>query len=160
MRAELKRMDVETAKRDLANHTLAQFGYDFAKLIYLSSLRDFSTGEYYHHGLAHCFSESAASAALAAAHEEVFYELTSAPLESFVAQIERFIRSSPKDSEQILNAWEKLETYRVTVPSDCDELTTGLFRSNVKVAMLLLKSPNSVRPQKPQPALPRRSLGQ
>ena len=153
-------MDVMSAKNDLNNRTLAQFGYDFAKLIYLSSLRDFSTGKYYHHGLAHCFSESAASGALAAAHEEVFYDLTSAPLESFVAQIERFIRSSPNDSEQILNAWEKLEAYRVTVPSDCDELATGLFRSNVRVAMLLLKSPNSVRPQNSQPALPRRLLDQ
>jgi hypothetical protein len=153
-------MDVEAAKKDLNIRTLTQFGYDFAKLVYLSSLRDFSTGEYYHHGLAHSFSESAASAALAAAHEEVFCDLTSAPLESFVAQVERFIRSSPKDSEQILNAWEKLEVYRVTVPSDCDELTTGLFRSNVKVAMLLLKSLNSVRPQKSQPALPRRLLDQ
>lgn len=160
MRTEIKRMDVEAAKKDLNIRTLAQFGYDFAKLVYLSSLRDFSTGEYYHHGLAHSFSESAASAALAAAHEEVFYDLTSAPLESFVAQVERFIRSSPKDSEQILNAWEKLEAYRVTVPSDSDELTTGLFRSNVKVAMLLLKSLNSVRTQKSQPALPRRLLGQ
>src|ERR1700719_636977 len=151
MRTELRRMDVESAQKDLNNRTLAQFGYDFAKLVYLSSLRDFSTGEYYHHGLAHSFSESAASAALAAAHEQVFYDLTSAPLESFVAQIERFIRSSPNDTEQILNAWEKLEAYRVTVPSNCDELTTGLFRSNVKVAMLLLKSPDSVRSQHSPP---------
>jgi hypothetical protein len=160
MRTELKRMDVEAAKEDLNNRTLAQFGYDFARLIYLSSLRDFSTGEYYHHGLAHSFSESVASAALAASHEQVFYDLTSEPLESFVAQIDRFIRSSPKDSEQILDAWEKLEAYRVTVPSDCGELTKGLFRSNVKVAMLLLKSLNSVRAPKSQPALPRRLLGQ
>lgn len=152
-------MDVEAAKKDLDNRTLAQFGYDFAKLIYLSSLRDFSTGEYHHHGLAHSFSESAANTALAAAHKEVFYDLTSAPLEFFVAQIDRFIRSSPKDSEQILNTWEKLEAYRVTVPSDCDELTVGLFRSNVKVAMLLLKFLNSVRPQTSQLALPRPSLG-
>jgi len=153
-------MDVEAAKKDLDNRTLAQFGYDFAKLIYLSSLRDFSTGEYYHDGLAHSFSDSAASAALAASHEQVFCDLTSAPLESFVAQIERFIRSSARDSEQILNAWEKLEAYRVTVPSNCDELSIGLFRSNVKIAMLLLKFLSSVRPQKSQPALPRRLLAQ
>jgi len=151
-------MDVEAAKKDLDNRTLAQFGYDFAKLVYLSSLRDFSTGEYYHHGLAHSFSEPAASAALTASHQQVFYDLISAPLESFVAQIERFIRSSPKDCEQILKAWEKLEAYRVTVPSDCDELTTGLFRANVKIAMLLLKSLGSVRPQKSRPASPRRLL--
>lgn len=153
-------MDVEAAKQDLKNRTLAQFGYDFAKLIYLSSLRDFSTGEYHHDGLAHSFSESAASAALTTSHQQVFYDLTSAPLESFVAQIERFIRSASKDCDQILSAWERLEAYRVTVPSDCDEVTMALFRSNVKIAMALLKSPRSVQEGKFRPASPRPLLGQ
>jgi hypothetical protein len=70
MESKLKRMDVEAAKEDLKNRTLAKLGCDFARLIYLSSLRDFSTGEYYHHGLAQSFSEAAATAAMTACHEE------------------------------------------------------------------------------------------
>jgi hypothetical protein len=160
MHGQFKRVDVEAAKQDLQNRTLAQFGYDFARLIYLSSLRDFSTGEYHHHGLAHSFSEPAASAALTISHQQVFYDLTAAPLESLVAQVERFIRSSSKDCEQILSAWERLEAYRVTVPSDCDELTVALFRSNVKIAMALLKAPRSTQEEKHRPASPRLLLDQ
>jgi hypothetical protein len=160
MKTRLKRMDVEAAEQDLKSRTLAQFDYDFARLIYLSSLRDFSTGRYHHHGLAQSFSESAASAALTISHQQVFYDLTSAPLESLVAQIERFIRSSFEDCEEILRTWEKLEVYRVTVPCDCDELTAALFRSNVKIAMALLKSPRSIQEEKHPPASPRLLLGQ
>jgi hypothetical protein len=160
MNTRLKRMDVEAARQDLKSRTLAQFDYDFARLIYLSSLRDFSTGKYHHHGLAHSFSESAASAALTISHQQVFYDLTSAPLESLVAQIGRFIRSSFEDCEEILRAWEKLEVYRVTVPCDCDELTAALFRSNVKIAMALLKSPRSIQEGKHPPASPHLLLGQ
>src|SRR5579864_8914744 len=135
MQTELKRMDVEAAKKDLDNRTLAQFGYDFAKLVYLSSLRDFSTGEYYHHGLAHSFSETAAGGALIACHQDLFYSLALSPLESFIAQIDRFIRSTPKDYELVLSAWENLKAYNVTVPSVCDQITAELFRSNIKIAM-------------------------
>lgn len=140
MEGRLKRLDVEAAKEDLKNRTLATFGYDFARLIYLSSLRDFSTGEYSHHGLARSFSESAADAAMEACHKELFYSLALISLESFVAQLDRFIRSTPKDYQRALNAWETLEAYNVTVPSVCDSITAGLFRSNIKVGMALLKS--------------------
>jgi hypothetical protein len=153
-------MDIEAAKEDLKNRTLAQLSYDFARLLYLSSLRDFSTGEYHHHGLATSFSESAASGALTACHQELFYSLVMLPLEAFVAQIDRFIRSTHKDYQSALSAWEKLQAYNTTVPSVCDQMTADLFKSNIKVAMALLKSSRSVQEEKSQAASPRPLLGQ
>lgn len=159
MDARFKLLDVEAAKKDLDVRTLAPMGYDFARIVYLSSLRDFSTGDYHHDGLARSFSESASRAALIAAHQEAFYHLTLGSIDSFVAQIERFIRSSPKDYASSLHAWETLEGYRVTVPSDCDALACALFRSNIKIAITLLKFRHSIPLQKPQPASPLLSLG-
>src|SRR5260370_200395 len=100
MQSQFKRLEVEAAKKDLENRTLLPIGYDFARIVYLSSLRDFSTGEYYHAGLARSFSESAARAALIAAHQEAFYKLAVAPLEGFTPQVDVFIPSSPNHSAE------------------------------------------------------------
>jgi hypothetical protein len=153
-------LDVEATKQDLRLRTLEPIGYDFGRLIYLSSLRDFNTGEYYHQGLARSFSEQAASAALASCHEEVFYRLALSPLESVLTQVELFIRSSRCDLEKTVNAWETLEAYRVMIPSVCDRLVAELFRSNVKVAMEVLKSRGGIRAEKQPAALQRRLPGQ
>src|SRR5713101_3781598 len=104
------------------------------------------------HGLARSFSGSAASAALAACHREIFYHFTLSPLEMFVTQIERFVRSSAHDLNKTVTAWETLEAYRVAIPSACDQLTAALFRSNVKVAIALLKSRQSNRSEKARSA--------
>jgi hypothetical protein len=138
--SSLKWMDVEAAKEDLKNRTLRNFGYDFARLMYLSSLRDFSTGEYYHHGLAQSFSESAATAAMIACHEELFYALTLGPLDSFIAQLDRLIISTRKDYQRTLKAWETLGAYKVAVPSSCDPIVVRLYKSNVRIAMMFLKA--------------------
>ena len=143
--------DVEATKQDLILRTLEPIGYDFGRLVYLSSLRDFNTGEYYHQGLAHSFSEQAASAALAGCHQEVFYRLALSPLESVLAQVELFIRSSRCDLDKTVNAWQTLEAYRVMIPSVCDRLVAELFRSNIKVTMEVLKSRGAIRAEK-QPA--------
>jgi hypothetical protein len=80
--------------------------------------------------------------------------LAFAPLSCLIEQLERFIRASPKDYERSLQAWETLEGYRVTVPSECDQLTSALFRSNVKVGITFLKSRRSIHQKNPQSALP------
>jgi hypothetical protein len=160
MESRLKRVDVETAKEDLKNRSLAKLSHDFARLIYVASLRDFSTGEYYHQGLAQSFSESAASAAIAACHEELFYCLALGPLDTFVAQLDRLISSTHRDYNRTLEAWETLGAYKLAIPSGCDETTARLFRSNVKVAMAFLKSRHYGRQERSQSALPRPLLGQ
>src|SRR5882672_4709657 len=115
----VKRIDLKAAKEDLNTKTLGPIGYDFGRLVYLSSLRDFSSGEYHHHGLARSFSNSVADLALSECHRDVFYQLTHSPLELFVSEVERFVRSSGRDFDRTFRAWETLEAYRVTIPSSC-----------------------------------------
>jgi hypothetical protein len=154
----IKRMDVEAAREDLNRRTLTHLGYDFARLVYLCSLRDFSTGTYHHHGLANSFSEFAAAEAIASWHEEVFLRLTLGPFDSLVAQIDRFVRSSAKDYQATVATWQTLETYHVLVPSHAQPGASEFFRSNVKIAMQILKT--STRRPLSVPSLPRTSQDQ
>lgn len=139
-------MDVEAAREDLNRRTLERLGYDFARLVYLCSLRDFSTGAYHHNGLENSFSQMAAKAAMSSLHEEVFLRLALGPLDRLVAQIDRFVRSSAADYQATVTTWQTLETYHILVPSGADPHLSELFRSSVKIAMQLLKTPR--RPPK------------
>ncbi len=159
MQPQLIRMDVELAKEDLQKRTLAPIGYDFGRLLYLASMRDYSTGEYHHHGLALSFSELAAREALVACHVELFFHLATCPLRLLVPQVERFMRSAGQDLQKTVNSWESLEVYRLAVPCRCDRLTAALFMSNVKIAMAFLKSRRPVQQVTAQSALPRLSPG-
>ena len=160
MRAKFTRMDVEAAKEDIRNHTLALIKNDFGRLIYLASTRDYNTGKYYHDGLAFQFSEPTAERALAACHLEVFERLLESPLEDFVGQLDGYLRSAYPDPSQTVDVWEKLQAYRATIPLHCGPLAVGLFVSHVKIALTILKSHHPVGPQDPQFASPHRLVGQ
>src|SRR5260370_19262676 len=160
MRTKFTRMDVEAAKEDIRNHTLALIKNDFGRLIYLACTRDYNTGKYYHDGLAFQFSEPTAEKALAACHHEVLEHLLESPLEDFIGQLEDYMRSGYPDPRQTADVWEKLQAYRATIPLRCGPLAAELFVSHVKVALTILKSPQPTGPQDRQFASPHRLLGQ
>lgn len=159
MSGKVVRMDARTAMEDLRIRTLDPIGYDFGRLLCLASLRDYSTGEYEHHGLAESFSEPASRKALAACHKELFSRLATCPLKLFVPQVERFVRSASPDLQKIVEFWETLEVYRLLMPCGCDRITAALFMSNVKIAMALLKSHHPTQEEKATSSSPRLSPG-
>jgi hypothetical protein len=152
MRDRLKRMDVEAARNDFRIRTLASLDGNFARLIYLASLRNLNTGEFCHQGLANTFSPSVAASALNACHREVFESLAVCPLKSLVEELERYLQGPSGNAETTLVAWETHEPYRVIVPSPCDETKVSLFLANVKTALAMLKSRHSPALEKPEAA--------
>jgi hypothetical protein len=140
MGAHIKRVEVEEAIQDIQNRTLAGISGDVGRLICLASTRDYNTGRYYHEGLASNFSEEVAGAALAACHLEIFTQLALSSLEDLVRQLESYVLSSGGRPAEVIEAWEKLEPYRVTIPMECDPLYAEVFFSNVKIALAILRS--------------------
>ena len=140
MSPEPHNVEIEPAVRDLRDRTLAKLPGDFSRLVYLASSRDYNTGQYHHDGLSFLFSENVASKALAACHREVFDRLVYASLEDLIEELDNYISSTDERPEVFLKSWKHLGSYRVTIPSECDELAAEVFLSNVKVALAILET--------------------
>jgi len=132
-------MAVEDGLQDLRNRTLAKLDGDFARLIYLASTRDYSTGRYAHDGLSFRFTESVAERVLAEAHREVFASLAFSPLKILITQLEQYIRSGCARPEELLASWHRLEPFRILAPEHDDPITVKLFVSNIRVALAIVK---------------------
>ena len=136
---QLTSMAVEDGLQDLRNRTLAKLDGDFARLIYLASTRDYSTGRYAHDGLSFRFTESVAERVLAEAHREVFASLAFSPLKILITQLEQYIRSGCARPEELLASWHRLEPFRILAPEHDDPITVKLFVSNIRVALAIVK---------------------
>lgn len=140
MGLEQRNVDIEPAITDLRNRTLSRLPGDFSRLVYLASSRDCNTGQYYHDGLAFHFSQGVASKAMALCHREVFDRLVYTSLEELIEELCTYIASTDERPENFLKTWKHLESYRVTIPSECDQLEADVFVSNVKMALAILQA--------------------
>ncbi|PWU04418.1 MAG: hypothetical protein C5B51_16880 [Terriglobia bacterium] len=126
---------LEAAIQDLENRTLANLSGELTKLVYLSSTRDYNTGEYQHAGLAQRHGDRAAREALAQCHQTAFRELLYTSLPSLVSQLAAYIDSIGADRDQVLKSWRQLQAYRVLIPSSCDSLSADFFITNIRIAL-------------------------
>ena len=136
----VKNVEIEPAVRDLRNRTLARLPGDVSRLVYLASSRDLNSGRYSHDGIAFHFSENVASKAMAACHAEIFDRLVYASLEELIEELCNYISSTDERPEDFLRSWKHLGSYRVLIPSECDELEAEVFLSNVKIALEILQT--------------------
>ena len=143
MQGELKHENVEAARVDLETRTLKKIQGDVARLIYLASMRDYSTGEYHHEGLASLFGESVARRAISSCHWEVFRRLLLCSVKELVEELQIYIRSNGFSPDEFFRVWEKLQPYTVTVPLDCTPLANRFFALNIRAALAVLHSRHS-----------------
>jgi hypothetical protein len=138
MRGEAKRSDVEAACDDLRAKSLEGIPNDFARLLYLASTRDYNTGKYFHEGLARHFGPEVASLALASCHKEVFSRLVGSPVRELVKELEAYIAYARVSPLELVRAWDRLESYQVTIPMECGPVTARFFCSNVMAALAVV----------------------
>lgn len=137
---------MEAAIQDLHDRTLANLPEVLTRLIYLSSTRDYNTGEYQHAGLADRYGPDTAQKALARSHQAAFENLLYTDLADLVRQLAAYIESIGAERDQVLDAWRGLQAYRVLIPNACDDLSAELFTSNIKIALEALRAEPAVAP--------------
>jgi hypothetical protein len=127
------------AVEDLEQRTLCSFSNDMAKLVYLSSTRDYLTGRYYHDGLAFRFTGAIAEIAVGFCHQVLFERMVTAPLGELVRELEVFLRSQAAKPGEVLDTWKELQPFRMLVPQTSNPISKEFFFSNVRVALAALE---------------------
>lgn len=139
MSATAKPVPVQQAYDDLVRRSLAGLPCELSRLIYLASTREYNTGSYHHEGLAFRFTPEVARKALEIAHRQVFYTLSAYSLEQLVDELDAYMRSSRLGGEELLRTWERLEPYRVAIPTEVNSMVARLFISNLRLAVAIVK---------------------
>ena len=151
--------DELNAYEDFSSRTLAKIPTAIERLICIASTRDYNSGVYHHDGLASRFSASATAKALQFAHIEAFHAVSAMPLRELSDEIQQYMKSSREEPAAFLNAWQKLEPYRVAIPMEVDPTIAELFVSNVKIALAILRLHLLRQTDHPSGALQLPSLG-
>jgi hypothetical protein len=149
MSASVKLVPVQDAYDDLLRRTLSRIPCNLGRLIYLASTRDYNSGRYHHEGLAARFHEDAARKALEVAHRQVFHLLAAYSLEELVSELDVYLKSSHESPEEVVRTWQKLEPYRIAVPTEVNLTVARLFMSNLRLALAILRFRQEPRPSRP-----------
>ena len=125
---------------DFTLTTLSGIPSLFARLTYLSSLRDLSSGKYEHAGLAAIYSDEAIQQALELCHEQVFERILETPLSAQEADLRMCLESMEEGLYPAATHWSRMESYRVLLPERAPEYLKDLFCSNLRALLEILRS--------------------
>jgi hypothetical protein len=125
--------------QDFTLTTLAGMPGPFARLVYISSLRDLSSGRYEHAGLAAMYPDEAVQQSLELCHEQIFERVLETPL----AQQEEDLRSCLERMRgglfPTVAHWRRMEAYRVLMPENVPSYLKDLFCSNLRAMLEILQ---------------------
>ncbi len=134
----LPRMDAVV--RHAKEQVLSDLPKDLIKLVYLASLRDCNTGNYFHSLISLQNDAASASHALQFCHEEVFDRLMATPLSEYVAQLAGYICYTHADKIRVIDMWRSLPAYRATVPLNVSVMEAEFFFTSIETALAILDS--------------------
>lgn len=129
--------------QDFTLTTLAGIPGLFARLIYMGSLRDLSSGRYEHAGLAALYPDEALQQALQLCHEQIFERILETPLSSQHEDLRACLAEMQGGLSAAATHLRRLESYRVLVPEESPNYLKELFYSNLRALLEVLQEENT-----------------
>jgi len=123
--------------------TLAGIPGLFARLTYVASLRDLSSGRYEHAGLTALYPDSAVQQALEICHEQVFEQLLETPLTTQETDLLACLNGMQEGRDATVGHWQRMEAYRVLLPEHAPDYLKDLFCSNLRALLEIFHSERS-----------------
>jgi hypothetical protein len=124
--------------QDFTQTTLAGIPGLFARLTYIGSLRDLSSGRYEHAGLAALYPDAAIQQAMQLCHEQIFERILETPLSGQEEDLRACLAGMEGGLSVAVSHWRRIEAYRVLVPEAAPEYLKDLFYSNLRVLLEIL----------------------
>jgi len=126
--------------QDFTLNTLANIPGLYARLVYVASLRDLSSGKYEHAGLAALYSEEAVQQALQVCHEQVFERILELPLSEQQKDLRSCLTAMDGGLRVSIEHWSRLESYRMLLPEHSPDYLKELFYSNLRALLEILQA--------------------
>ena len=124
--------------QDFTVNSLAGIPGSFARLVYVASLRDLSSGRYEHQGLVALYPEEAVQQALDLCHEQIFERILEMPLEKQLEDLRNCLAAMEGGLPAVVSHWRQLEPYRVLLPESAPGYLKELFFSNLRALLEIL----------------------
>jgi hypothetical protein len=121
--------------QDFTLNTLARIPGLFARLTYIASLRDLSTGRYEHAGLSALYPDEAIQQALQLCHEQIFERILESPLATQQEDLRACLAGMEGGLSGVSSHWLRIESYRVLVPEAVPDYLKDLFCSNLRALL-------------------------
>jgi hypothetical protein len=125
--------------QDFTLTTLEGLPGSFSRLVYISSLRDLSSGRYEHAGLAVLYEDEAIQQAIEICHEQIFERILESPLQEQEADLKVCFHSMAGDYSETVAHWRRLEAFRVLLPEAAPPYLKELFCSNMRALLEILQ---------------------
>lgn len=124
--------------QDFTVNSLAGIPGPLARLVYVASLRDLSSGRYEHQGLAALYPEEAVQQALELCHEQIFERILEMPLEKQLEDLRNCLSAMEGGLPAVVSHWRQLEPYRILLPENAPGYLKELFVSNLRALLEIL----------------------